>query len=206
MKNRKIRNLNGVFKNLFEQEEKDDSEDLFDEEPEESEEPEEEPDADGGEESEPAPEEEETKVSSEDEARLKDSIDSEIEIVLGDFEADARKSAEINLKKDKSQNESLKKVYYRKLWESTAEDIDIQNFASNVARLIKNYSNLLDIETIILNKSYTYIQNLYGEDTMKQLKDVLEQEFDLEVVRNDVEKDLPEAPVAVGARNASGGL
>jgi hypothetical protein len=82
----------------------------------------------------------------------------------------------------------------------------VQNFASNVARLVKNYSNLLDIETIILNKAYSYIEGLYGEDTVKQLKDVLEQEFDLEIKRNPVEKDLPDVPVAVGARNTSGGM
>lgn len=187
MKKNTKHNLSTVFRNIFEQEEKDQSSDSEEKEPEEQSEP----------------EEETEDVDSDDTERLKSSIDAELDRVLGDFEADARKSAAINSKKEKTYTESLKNTYYKKLWESAASDIDINVFASNISRLVKNYDNLLDIETIILNKAYKYIGDLYGQNTVKQLKDVLEQQFDLEIERNEIEVDQPEIPIAVGARNTS---
>jgi hypothetical protein len=137
------------------------------------------------------------KISAEDTARLESSIDSELQSVMVNFETDARKSAAIEAEKMKS--ESLRRVYRRLLYEVAADDIDLKHFAGNVARLVKNYETLLDIENIILNKSYAYIQNNYGEDTVKALKDVLEQDYGIEIEREKIEKDEPEIPIAVGA-------
>lgn len=143
------------------------------------------------------------KISAEDQARLKDSIDDELEGVMTDYETDARKSAQLQSEKMKS--ESLRRVYKGVLFEVAADDIDLKHFAGNIARLVKNYDTLMDMESIILNKAYAYIQNNYGEDTVKALKDTLEQDFDIEVERPDIEKDEPEIPIAVGAGGASEG-
>ena len=120
-----------------------------------------------------------------------------------DFETDARKAAAIEAENMKT--ESLRRVYRKLLHEVAADDIDLKHFAGNIARLVKNYSTLLDIENIILNKSYAYIQNNYGEDTVKALKDVLEQDYGIEIERNEIEKDEPEIPIAVGASGQGSG-
>ena len=119
---------------------------------------------------------------SEDRARLGDSIDDELEGLMVDYETDARKSAQMSTEKMKT--ESAFRSYYRKLLkEVAADDIDIRHFANDLARLVKNYDTLMDIKSIILNKAYSYIQNNYGEDTVKALKDTLEQDFDIDVER-----------------------
>ena len=120
-----------------------------------------------------------------------------------DYETEARKSAAIQSEKMKT--ESRKKVYRGILYEVAADDIDLKHFAADLARLVKNYDTLIDMESIILNKAYAYIQNNYGDDTVKALKDVLEQEFNIEIERNEIERDEPEIPIAVGAGGGAGG-
>lgn len=89
--------------------------------------------------------------------------------------------------------------------EVAASDIDLKHFAGNIARLVKNYDTLIDMESIILNKAYAYIKNNYGDDTVKALKDTLEQDFDIEVERPEIERDEQEVPIAVGASGEGGG-
>ena len=157
----------------------------------------------GGEEKEEDKEDDKLKISAEEKARLEDSIDDELEGLMVDYETDARKAAQIQTEKMKT--ESLRKVYRHIMTEVAASDIDLKHFAGNIARLVKNYDTLIDMESIILNKAYAYIQNNYGEDTVKALKDTLEQDFDIAVEKPEIEKDEPEIPIAVGAGGAGGG-
>ena len=207
---------NSAFRSLFEQEEKeeDPGEDLFGGEDEGGDEPadEEKPDEGGDEggedegdkkdDEEKEKEDDKLKISAEDEARLSDSIDDELEGLMVDYETDARKAAQVAAEKMKT--ESLRRVYRGILYEVAAEDIDLKHFANDIARLVKNYDTLMDMESIILNKAYAYIQNNYGEDTVKALKDTLEQDFDIKVERPEIERDEPEVPIAVGAGGEGG--
>lgn len=142
------------------------------------------------------------KISAEDKARLSGSIDDELQSLMIDFETDARKSAAIEAEKMKT--ESLRRAYRGILYEVAADDIDLKHFAGDLARLVKNYDTLIDMKSIILNKAYAYVKNNYGDDTVKALKDVLEQDFKLEIERDETEKDEPEVPIAVGAGVATG--
>jgi hypothetical protein len=218
--NRKIPKLAQVFGLLREQEEKEDTDagDIFGDEPagEDKEKKEEEPagedeektdDADGEKEDKAKKDSEgdtKIKISAEERAEVEDSIGDEVDGFLQDAEHKSRASAAIESEKEKRRNESLKRVYSHLIREAAASDIDLQVFASEVARLIKNYSTLLDIEVIILNRAVTYIKNYYGEDTAKTLKDILGKEYRISVPKGPLEKDEPEIPIAVGAR-ASGG-
>ena len=142
-------------------------------------------------------EEEEVDVTPEEEYALSDSIDQELNALLVDFEEEARKSAVVN------QPEELEETVYRRLFEAAAEDIDLNSFASNVARLVKNYQNLIDWESVILNKAESFINNHYGEDTARVLLDILEDDYD--IAKQGKEEELPPAPIAVGARGEGGG-
>lgn len=203
---------NTAFKILFEQEEKEDEtedagEDLFGgEEGGEGDEGDKEEDK-GDEdkdkkEDKDKDEDKKLKISAEEKARLQDTIDGELESIMVDYETEARKAAQ--LASEKMKTESLKRVYRGILYEVAADDIDLKHFANNLARLVKNYDTLMDMESIILNKAYSYIQNNYGDDTVKALKDTLEQDFDIEVERDEIEKDEPEVPIAVGASGEGG--
>lgn len=147
------------------------------------------------------------KISAEDKARLEDSIDDELEGLMVDYETDARKAAAITSEKSEEimKKESLRRVYRHLLKEVSADDIDVKHFANNIARLVKNYDTLLDMNSIILNKAYSYIKNNYGDETVKALKDTLEQDFNIEVEREKIDKDIPEVPIAVGGAGGESG-
>lgn len=142
-------------------------------------------------------EEKDVSVSPEDQYELSDSIDQELDVLLVDFEQEARKSAAVNVET------SLEESVYKKLFESAAEDIDLRNFASNIARLVKNYQNLIDWQSVILNKAESFVNNHYGEDTAKVLLDILQDEYD--IAKKEEKFEEPETPIAIGARGEGGG-
>ena len=117
------------------------------------------------------------------------SLDDDVEAVLIDFEAEARSVASENM------SESARLFY------EVADEIDIDSFAADVARLIKNYDNLLDVEKMLVDKSKDFLATRYGEEIADDLLDVLEQSHDIDIqkdVSDDKISDL-EVPLAVGA-------
>ena len=195
-KNRRFTLKETAYRMLFEQDEEAEEENSFDDE-EEGEEEETEGAGEAEDEVEEEQEEEEVDVTPEEEYTLSDSIDQELNALLVDFEEEARKSAVVN------QPEELEETVYRRLFEVAAEDIDLNSFAGNVARLVKNYQNLIDWESVILNKAESFINNHYGEDTARVLLDILEDDYD--IAKQGKEEELPPAPIAVGARGEGGG-
>ena len=188
---------------LFEQEE-----DLFateeeGEEAEEAEEPAEDEDA-PADEGEDAPDEADEEESEEvpDEARMKlgKVIDDDLEALLVDFETQARQSKKIE--KDSGIEESVK--LSKVLFESAYEDeIDLERFTSEVARLIKNYDTLLDMEDLILSKAKSFIIARYGEEAATEMENSLADNHDVEIEapKGELQGD-GEVPVAVGAGKA----
>ena len=153
----------------------------------------------GGEEG--ADEKEEEKVDLADKFELSDSIDNELDALLVDYEEEARKSAVVNKQQKKAQNESS----LRFLLEDVSSDVDLRHFAASVARLIKNYQNLIDWKTVILNKVESFITSNYGEDTAKSVLELLELDHGLVKQTANKEPEDLSAPIAVGAREAGGG-
>ena len=146
------------------------------------------------------PEEDDVEISPEDVYGLGDSIDQELDSVFIEFEEDARKSAVIN--NEKMGGKKLSEAY-RHLFESPSSDIDLHDFAANIARFVKNYQNLIDWESVILNKAESFITNNYGDDTSRILFDILEDEY--EISKSGKEEDAPDAPNAVGASSTAAG-
>jgi len=153
--------------------------------------------AEEAEDTEAGEEEEEVDVSPSEQYKLSDSIDQELDSLFVDFEEEARKSAVVN-----TEEIGIAEIVHRRLFEASADDIDLRNFASNIARLVKNYQNLIDWEAVILNKASTFINNHYGEDTAKVLFDILEGEYG---IAKETKEEPPGPPVAVGARSEGGG-
>ena len=122
-----------------------------------------------------------------------DSIDSELEALFIDFETESRKNAVDEV----SESLSLKMLLED---EGNLSDIDLDHFSSEIARLVKNYENLLDMERIIVSKASSFIASKYGEDAERDLLDKLESQHDVEitVAEKPPETDL-RTPVAVGA-------
>ena len=151
-----------------------------------------EPAEDEGEEEE---EEEVEDVSPEEHSTLSKSVDDAIEGVLVDYEARARKSAEI-------QTESRYSLR-RYLLSESEQKLDVDMFATDVARLVKNYDTLLDMEAIIVNKAIQFLEKNYDEETAEELVELLDVRHDIRI-GDDPDEDF-EQPVAVGGAEGGAG-
>ena len=156
-------------------------------------------------------EEEELDVDVDEKVKLSKSIDQDLEALLIDFEAQARKSKGIETTEE--EGIVIEHLHLGMLLEQdedagTAyeEEIDLDRFASEVARLIKNYTTLLDMEKMLLNKAREFVATRYGEEAEKELISQLETKHDIEIVEPDetIESDL-EVPIAIGAGTPAGG-
>lgn len=191
MKKAKRLHTLSLKKLLFEQEEE---ENVFDEPADEEADDEEAADDEGDdteEEGGEAAEEEDSDDESSDSLENVESIDSDIEAVLIDFETSARKSAV---------QESSTRVIYE-----SEESFDVDSFAADVARLVKNYDNLLDIEGMLVNKSKSFLSDRYGDEVVSAFVDRLESQHDIEepTSGDPIPSTDLETPLAVGA-GASG--
>jgi hypothetical protein len=187
----------GLFRLLFEQEEEDEEEKASSEDEEET--------------AEKDTEDEDTDASKEDdkEVELKPfSIDNELESLLIKAEEEAKTSAKTSAASidAKSIEESKRKMSIKRLYEASqnAKIIDVDHFANRVARIVKNYDSLIDMEQLILKRAVEFLQNHYDEDTNQSFQDALRQMHGLELLKPiSAPGTKLGVPNAVGARQAT---
>jgi len=160
---------------------------------------EEEEDADVGEEEE---EEEEIEPPDEEALSLAKTVDDELTALFVDFETDA-------LQVGKMEKETVEEHRHPRLVSLLFEQektpaLDMETFASDVARLSKNYDSLLDMKAIIMKKAEDFITSKYGAEKAQELMDILKLRYDLSL---EIEEDEI-APLATGASAtaAEGGI
>ena len=193
-------------------------EDLFgDEEDADDEAADEEGDTETEEEAAPAEEEEEeVEIEAGDEVRLNKPFEAQIDSILADFEMDALKSAQINVvdsevtAESKWWKKSLSNILLEQEEATTEADIDIDLFASDVARLISNYDVLLDMESILYNKARELLSVKYGEEVAIAFDEILDSRHDINLASPvDGKVESPEGeiqpPLSVGAAGGDGG-
>ena len=85
-------------------------------------------------------------------------------------------------------------------------DFDVDLFSEDVARLIRNYDTLMDMESIIFNKAKEYLILKYGNDVADAYSESLRTRygisFDDEIQDTEDIEDV--APLAVGASGGEG--
>jgi hypothetical protein len=87
----------------------------------------------------------------------------------------------------------------------SAEDIDIEEFASSVVRLIDNYDSLLEVRNTLARRAMNFLSDNYSPDVVSQFKIVLEDEHDITVGKSKAEEEDNEFPTPVAAGAGSGG-
>ena len=141
--------------------------------------------------------EDEEEVPEEAKMKLGKVIDDDLEAILVDFETEARQSKKIENEAQIEESYSLSRALFESRYE---EDIDLERFSSEVARLVKNYDTLLDMEDMILSKAKSFIIARYGEKAATEMLNSLADNHDVEL---EPSKPAPESsqevPVAVGA-------
>lgn len=161
--------------------------------------------AEGGEDEKKEDEPKEEKEYDESIASVIPAVDRELQDVLTDIESAAIEKAAAAEKFAKT-NESLSHQFVRFLFEAEEPTpaIDVDTYTAEVARLISNYMNLIDMEKVIFDKAYKFLSDKYGKDTADSFKDILDKKFDLNFDQTvDIEKAQPGYDVyAVGAKGA----
>jgi hypothetical protein len=101
--------------------------------------------------------------------------------------------------------ESLRRKSMRFLLEAGDKPkIDIGVYAGEVARLIKNYTSLVDIKKNVIAQAEQYLDDEFSdesEDLKKKLKDLLRTQYQISLER----PERPEESYAVGAGGGGAG-
>tara|TARA_Y100000034_G_scaffold28883_2_gene34751 strand:- start:18733 stop:19401 length:669 start_codon:yes stop_codon:yes gene_type:complete len=58
--------------------------------------------------------------------------------------------------------------------------LNLSNFANSVNNLIKNYTNLLDMKSVILNRALELVRNNYGEEDANEFEQLLANNYKLQ--------------------------
>ncbi len=151
-------------------------------------------------------EEEEVEIDPDDTVELKKPLEAQVDNMLADFEMAALKSSAINV-----DAETVGESWWRNPLASLlvevddAAALDIEQFATDVARLIQNYETLLDIESAIYYRAIALLERNYDEELADAFRDIMQQryQFDFDDIRDD--PVAFEAPLATGASGEGGG-
>ena len=78
--------------------------------------------------------------------------------------------------------------------------INIDLFASSVARLVTNAHNLLQVEPAIINRARNFIDKNYGPEYVERFDDIFETQYQFNL---DGESEIIDVPISVGAAGKS---
>jgi len=85
--------------------------------------------------------------------------------------------------------------------DSDRSPLNLETFASEVARLIKNSTTLLDIKGTILEMGHNYIQNAHDDDTANEFLEIMDSQYS--VSRHNKQEQNVGNHIAVGARSTT---
>jgi len=117
------------------------------------------------------------------------------------------KADDLAIKKasNKTQTESLRKRRLSFLMEAEGDEpeIDMDSFAGDVARLIKNYTSLVDVKGSVVTKAQKYLKDKYpkkGQGYSDELVSLLGKDYDIRLEP----KEEPPDSYATGAKSSGG--
>lgn len=81
--------------------------------------------------------------------------------------------------------------------------IDIDEFTTKVARFIANFDSLLDVKTVIINRTKKFLDETYGDEELGfKFDELLKRDHDIQP--SGVSDEVIQAPAAVGAGGGGG--
>jgi len=138
-----------------------------------------------------------------------ESVDRQILRVIMDAERNAVKTGRIAQSMTPMEainRRSLKFIFEAEGdGETNTPPLDVGTFAMEIMRVVKNFDTLLDIPTVIINKSKSYIEQKYDKKTAESFIELLNNEYDITLGKEGIEpkSDYEIMPhIGVGARAA----
>lgn len=135
-----------------------------------------------------------------------DSIDMQIDKFLMSYEKESNNSKNesndyrmiIKRLLAEAEEENKKESEEQPPEQKTLEDIDINNFATNIARLINNVDSLIDFQNSIIRRAVNYLNKSYDMTVSESMLDVLDQQFGMSIDSSafDDELDNMKVPTA----------
>jgi hypothetical protein len=149
------------------------------------------------------------------EKQPEDSIDKQIDDLLIDYESDSKiKKNEGFDFRSMTRRFLLNTIPLTEAEEKDAEaaspktqltlnDIDVEEFANHVVRLIDNYDSLLEVRNTIARRAINFLLENYEPTVVKQFEVVMEDQHDIVIGKSKADQeDEKSSPPAVG----SGGM
>ena len=147
---------------------------------------------------------------------IEDSVDAKIDDFFVEFESNALSNIETqsenffrrlyekdNEENDEEETEDESDVEEDDEEKEKGEELDVDSFASDMNRLLKNYSSLIDFKNIILKRSISFLKKNYTDEVVDSFVQVMESEYSLAVGKT--KKDFEEKYQAPHADRAGGG-
>lgn len=153
---------------------------------------------------------------------MKDSLDQQVDDLLISYESEAKtkknegldfrmmtrrflSSPLLEAEEDKDKEEDKEADKDKK--KLTIEDIDVEDFAASVSRMIDNYDSLLEVRNTLARRAINFLVENYEEDVVNEFKNVLEEEHDISIgkTKSELEDEEFEAPFADRAGGSGGG-
>lgn len=149
-------------------------------------------------------------VSPQERPDNEESVDRQILRVIMDAERNAVKAGRASqamTPMEAINRRSLKFIFEAEEGDSDTPPLDVGTFAMEIMRVIKNFDTLLDIPTVIINKSRAYIEQKYDKKTAESFMELLQNEYDITLGKGGMEPDSEyevSPHIGVGARAAAG--
>ena len=145
-----------------------------------------------------------------------DSVDDQIDALLIKFESESIKTESVSLSlskllfeapEDEDEEEGPTAVGSEERDQEVSAEpakppVEIDQFTKKIVRLLENYESLLDIKTVIINRTRNYLIENYDEAAADAFEETLDVDYGISL--NPPDNDS-ERPIAVGAAAKVGG-
>ena len=84
------------------------------------------------------------------------------------------------------------------------ESIDIGSYSEAVVRLIENFSNLIDVKTILVEMAKVELGETYDDSTVSAFTEFLSEEYDIEIGASKWDKEIENQPPPARGAGTSG--
>jgi len=83
--------------------------------------------------------------------------------------------------------------------EPRAPRIDLDLYCQKVSTLLDNYSKLLDVMPVLINRAKNVLREMYTEDVIEEFEDILDREFGVSLEDREEGEEYPEVPLGGNA-------